>query len=232
MRARLRADARRAAAEAEAHAAHAHTQAQRAPVDLRAEEHFPGLGGASLSAAAGPAGGPSWGGRAAGQRGWQASGEFPVLGADHSAPPLSKGQRKKLNKKAKRCADEQHRMGDEAGMPPAHVMAAGVADAAPTRGAPNVGSSDTSPASGVPLLLLLSIYAATWLAACSFCLRCIVPCGSGFLAVCTHMPPQHACCMKWISCAEVELDIHRYAFTSNRHTQRVRLEAGSTVAWT
>lgn len=126
----------RAHREAEAAAEARALQQAREPVDLQAEEHFPGLqstdGGGGGGAVPRAGGGPTWGrGGAALRHGLTSSGDFPVLGGvgDGTGPGLSKGQRKKLKSKAKRGGAEQYTLGDESGLPPPHVMALG-ADAA------------------------------------------------------------------------------------------------------
>jgi hypothetical protein len=120
MRARAIAESQRALDEAQARMA----QQSRGPVDLQAEEQFPGLQGPGPSASGR---GPALWGRGVAPRGVHSSGDFPSLGGGGAdvAPALSKGQRKKLKSKARRDGERQYRMGDESGMPPSHVMALG-----------------------------------------------------------------------------------------------------------
>jgi hypothetical protein len=142
---RAREEAEQAAA---AYAVHAALQAQ-APVDLQAEEHFPGLLSPGTSASVRRT---NWGRGQGMQRMSHSTGDFPSLSGHTAAqqPQLSRGQRKKLKAKGKR--GDEPGFGDVSGLPPAHIMslgqapeAAAAASATPSTGNVSDGSDSAGP---------------------------------------------------------------------------------------
>lgn len=111
-------DMRRRANEEEEESRRVAAHQRATPLDISAEEHFPGLSNGPLQAPMGA----QWGrgGYASGSRAMQAA--FPSL-ADSN--PLSKGQKKKLKAKSKRDVGGIVRMGRPQDAPPAHLMVLG-----------------------------------------------------------------------------------------------------------
>lgn len=111
-------DMRRRANEDEEEARRVAAQQRAQPLDISAEEHFPGLANGASHVPLGA----QWGrgGGYAGSRAMQAA--FPSL-ADSN--PLSKGQKKKLKAKSKRNDGGVVRMGRPEDAPPEHLMQLG-----------------------------------------------------------------------------------------------------------